>query len=455
MVGSPRDLRPPTIRVVPQNGTRSWRATQLHRNFESMTANQLHPPHATGNHPMDSQIYPRIAVIIAAAGSGERLSGEVPKPWRQLGGQTLVERAWRSFCPDSMRGAGQRYTVEWIGVAVDVAYQTAAQKIVSRCPVPMVIVAGGASRMASVRNVLREVPSTAELIAVHDAARPFWPIEKWDDLVSAAGRSGGAVLAVPVSDTLKRVSGMTLETVDRGGLWAAQTPQVFRAGLLREAHALGEREGIDATDDAELVRRAGGAVEVVASTPENFKITTAADWMLSERLTDTLTPPLPLRVGFGFDAHRLGGPGPLMLGGVKLADSGGLIGHSDGDALLHAVCDALLGAAALRDIGHYFPPGDPRYKGCDSRELVRETVRLVRRAGFVPAQVDATVMAEAPRLAPYITDMCQTIAADLGINPGRVSVKATTTEGMGFVGRGEGIAAQAVVTISPVKRSQP
>ena len=164
---------------------------------------------------------------------------------------------------------------------------------------------------------------------------------------------------------------------------------------------------------------------------------------------------LPLRVGFGCDAHRLGGPGPLMLGGVRLADTGGLIGHSDGDALLHALCDALLGAAALPDIGHHFPPSDPRFKGCDSRDLVRRTVRILREAGFVPAQADATVMAEKPRLSPHIPAMCQTIAADLGIDTSRVSVKATTTEGMGFVGRGEGIAAQVVATIQPARRGQP
>jgi 2-C-methyl-D-erythritol 4-phosphate cytidylyltransferase/2-C-methyl-D-erythritol 2,4-cyclodiphosphate synthase len=398
--------------------------------------------------------HPHVAVIIAAAGSGERLGGNVPKPWRQLGAQTLIERAWRSFTPDSIHAAGQNCIVEWIGVAVDSAFLTTAQDLVNRCPVPLVFVAGGENRTASVRNVLGKVPSTIDLIAVHDAARPFWPVAKWDELVHAAGRSGGAVLAVPVSDTLKRVDGATLATVDRSGLWAAQTPQVFRAGLLRKAHALGEREGIDATDDAELVRRAGGGIEVVASTLENLKITTAADWALAERLTDAQTPSLAMRIGIGFDAHRLGGPGPLMLGGVRVSETGGLIGHSDGDALLHALCDALLGAAALRDIGHHFPPDDPRYEGCDSRELVRETVRILCEAGFVPAQADAIVMAEEPRLAPHITNMCRTIAADLGIELGRVSVKATTTEGMGFVGRGEGIAAQVVVCICPARRSQ-
>ena len=403
---------------------------------------------------MATSPHPRIAVIIAAGGSGTRLAGETPKPWRLLGDQTLVERAWQSFCPKSFAAAHQQCIVEWIGVAVDSAHLATAQAFINRCPVPLTIAAGGATRTASVRNALREVPAAVDLIAVHDAARPFWPSEKWDELVGAAMRSGGAVLAVPVNDTLKRVHGTTLETVDRTGLWAAHTPQIFRADVLRRAYDRGESEGADATDDAELVRRDGGCVEVVVSTSENFKITTAADWELAQRLTGETMPPLPLRVGFGFDAHCLGGPGPLMLGGVCLADAGGLIGHSDGDALLHALCDALLGAAALLDIGHHFPPDDPRFKGCDSRDLVRQTVRILREAGFVPAQIDATVMAERPRLAPHIAVICRTITADLGIDATRVSVKATTTEGMGFVGRGEGVAAQVVATIQPARRGQ-
>ncbi len=391
---------------------------------------------------------PRIAVIIAAAGSGERLGGDIPKPWRLLNGQSLVERAWRSFCPASLH-------VERIVLAVDAGYLPAALEFASTSLVPLHAVAGGATRTASVRNALREIPDSIEIIAVHDAARPFWPVEIWDNLINTALRIGGSVPAVAVSDTLKRVQGSSLETVDRAGLWAVQTPQVFRADLLRRAHEAGQREGIDATDDAELVRRIGSATEVVPSTAANFKITTAADWALAEQLAGLGEAPMPMRIGFGYDAHRLGGPGPLMLGGVRFADSGGLIGHSDGDALLHALCDALLGAAALRDIGHHFPPDDPRLKGCDSRELVRETVRLLRDAGFAPAQADATVLAERPRLAPHITAMCTTIAADLGIDPGCVSVKATTTEGMGFVGRGEGIAAQVVATILPIRQGAP
>ena len=191
---------------------------------------------------------------------------------------------------------------------------------------------------------------------------------------------------------------------------------------------------------------------MVSSTARNFKITTMADWEHAQALTGSET--VPFRCGHGYDVHRLGSDGPLMIGGCKLAESGGLIGHSDGDVLLHAICDALLGAAAQGDIGRHFPPTDPKYKGCDSRELVRATVEILRRSDFVPSQVDATVAAEAPRLAPHIAAMRALIAADLGIGIDAVSVKATTTEGLGFVGRREGIAAYAVALIHKRPRSQ-
>jgi 2-C-methyl-D-erythritol 4-phosphate cytidylyltransferase/2-C-methyl-D-erythritol 2,4-cyclodiphosphate synthase len=398
---------------------------------------------------------PRIAVIIAAAGSGERLGGDIPKPWRTLGGQSLLERAWQSFAPESLQRNDQKSLVDQVVLAVDAARVKDAQMSVKPSSIPTSVVVGGATRTASVRNALREVSDTLDIVAVHDAARPFWPRDKWDSLVDTAVRVGGAVPGIPVSDTIKRVESYITETVNRDRLWAVQTPQVFRAALIREAYERAARDGANATDDAELVRRVGGKVEVVPSTSRNFKITTASDWKLAELMVEGGYPIPQLRVGSGFDAHRLGGSNPLMLGGVKLSDSGGLIGHSDGDALLHALCDALLGAAALRDIGHHFPPDDPRFKGCDSRMLVRETIRILKDAGFAPVQADATVMAERPRLSTYIPDMCAAVASDLGLDIDLVSIKATTTEGRGFVGRGEGIAVQVVATIRPLTTDEP
>lgn len=393
-----------------------------------------------------SPTHRRIAVIIAAAGRGERFDPANPKTWAHLAGQTLVERAWRSFCPDSLGAASQKCLVERIGIAVGEAHMEEAERMVTVCPIPLTIVQGGETRGQSVRQVLAKVPEAIEIIAVHDAARPFWPLDKWDELVKEASAAGGAIPAVRVNDTLKHDADSGLETVNRSALWTAQTPQVFRADLLREAYKTAKQLGIDATDDADLVQRVGGKVRIVASTATNLKITTQADWQLAKAMTDHTNSSV-LRCGHGYDVHRLGGPGALMLGGVRLAETGGLIGHSDGDVLLHAICDALLGAAALGDIGRHFPPTDQKYKGCDSRELLRATVEILRASNFIPCQIDATVAAEAPRLAAHITAMRETIASDLGLNVDAVSVKATTTEGLGFVGRREGIAAHAVVMI--------
>lgn len=341
--------------------------------------------------------------------------------------------------------------VDWIGIAVAREHLDQAAPMVEQCPVTLRIIEGGDTRAQSIARVLKDVPPEIDLIAVHDAARPFWPVSRWDELISRAHASGGAILALPVYDTIKRATGSGIETVDRSDLWAAQTPQVFRADVLLDAYAHAAKEGIDATDDADLVRRIGGVVEIVNSTARNFKITTRTDWEHAEALMAYNDP--QSRVGHGYDVHRLGSDDPLMIGGVKLAESGGLIGHSDGDVLLHAICDALLGAAALGDIGQHFPPTDPKFKGIDSRELVRATAQILRDHDFIPAQIDATVAAEAPKLAPHIPQMRELIAGDLGIDTESVSVKATTTEGLGFVGRREGIAAYAVALVSRVARS--
>lgn len=395
---------------------------------------------------------PRIAVIIAAAGRGERLGGEIPKAWRPLCGQSLIERGLNSFSAHNLSRHGQDCLVHWIGIAVDRDYTASAQALAAANAIHIEIVEGGATRVESVRNVLRRLPTDIDVIAVHDAARPFWPVTQWDELVREAWKWDGAILAIPVSDTLKRAEIGGMVTVDRHEVWAAQTPQAFRAEMLRRAHDQAGDDGVSATDDADLVRRVGGAIKFVHSTPRNFKITTPEDWDFASHIAAMETS---MRVGTGFDAHRLGSDGPLMIGGVRVADTHGLIGHSDGDVLLHAICDALLGAAGLGDIGKHFPPTDDRFKGIDSRELVRRTRTLLADAGMAPRQVDATILAEAPRMAPHIDSMRETIGRDLGLSIRDVSVKATTTEGMGFVGRGEGIAAQAIATIARLESCQP
>jgi 2-C-methyl-D-erythritol 4-phosphate cytidylyltransferase/2-C-methyl-D-erythritol 2,4-cyclodiphosphate synthase len=271
--------------------------------------------------------------------------------------------------------------------------------------------------------------------------------------IDAAAARGAAIAATPVSDTLKRVTieGAITGTVDRAGLWAAQTPQAFRLALLRRAIAANPGETV--TDEAGLCEAAGVPVSVVPASPANLKVThaediSAADALLRARHGSQPTAG-PVRAGIGYDAHRFASGRRLVLGGVEIAHDRGLDGHSDADVLLHAIADAVLGAAALGDIGQHFPPSDERFRDADSQRLLREAVRLVREAGWAPGNVDATLLAETPRVAPHAPLMRERIAACLGLLPGAVSVKATTNEGMGSIGRGEGIAALATATLIP------
>ncbi len=391
-----------------------------------------------------------IGVIIVAAGSGKRFGGDVPKQWQSLGGLSPIERSWLSFTRGSLVKLGQFQIPAWVGIVVDAAHAAEAAALNESKAVESSVIMGGLTRRQSVANALRAMPADIEIVAVHDAVRPFWPQPQWDNLVAACRDDDGAILAVPVADTLKNHSGSQTVTVERRDLWLAQTPQVFRASTLREAHIQAEQRGIEATDDADLVERVGGRVAIIPSKTTNIKITTPDDWDLALRIAGMTVSSAAMRVGQGYDTHRLGGPGPLLLGGVRFSNTGGLIGHSDGDVLLHAICDALLGAAALGDIGQHFSPTDSRFAGVDSRKLVIETVLILKRAGYRPVQVDATILAERPKIAPHAEQMRQLIATDLGIGPAMVSVKATTNEEMGFIGRGEGIAAQAIAVIAPL-----
>jgi 2-C-methyl-D-erythritol 4-phosphate cytidylyltransferase / 2-C-methyl-D-erythritol 2,4-cyclodiphosphate synthase len=266
---------------------------------------------------------------------------------------------------------------------------------------------------------------------------------------------GAAIVAVPVSDTLKRVDdGRIVGTVDRTGMWGAQTPQAFRRDVLLDIFdRAGERE---VTDEARLCEDLGIPVAIVPGMPENLKVTHPGDVAVAAALLearragggDHRMTGWP-RTGIGYDVHRFAEGRRMVLGGVEIPFDRGLEGHSDADVLLHAVCDALLGAAGLGDIGQHFPPGDPRFKDADSIGLLRESARLVREAGFEPVNVDVAVIAEAPRIGPHVPAMRERIAGAIGIASGAVGVKATTNEGMGFVGRQEGIAALATALIAP------
>lgn len=310
------------------------------------------------------------------------------------------------------------------------------------------VVAGGKERQDSVRNGLGALPSDATYAVVHDGVRPLVTGDVIRRVVTAAHEHGAATAAIPVNDTVKRADGANriVQTIDRTGLWSIQTPQAFEVQLLREAHTKAWQRGERFTDDAGVVEALGHAVYVANGDPRNIKLTRPEDlklvgmWLHEEEASS-------MRVGIGYDVHRLVEGRPLILGGVTVPHSKGLLGHSDADVLAHAITDALLGAAALGDIGQHFPDTDPKYKDADSIELLKAVVALLEERGYKPVQVDAVLAAQRPRLAPYIPQIRESLAAALRLPAKDVGVKATTTEGLGFVGREEGMEARCVVTI--------
>jgi 2-C-methyl-D-erythritol 2,4-cyclodiphosphate synthase/2-C-methyl-D-erythritol 4-phosphate cytidylyltransferase len=317
------------------------------------------------------------------------------------------------------------------------------------------IVAGGERRQDSVAAGLAALPDGTEVVLIHDGARPLAEPDLFDRCARAAAEHGAVIAAIPVADTLKRVEDQVIVgTVDRSGLWAAQTPQAFRLDILRAAMV--ETGGEDVTDEARICEAAGIPVTVVPASLANLKVThpediAVADALLRARLG--ARSPVPVRTGIGYDAHRFAPGRRLVLGGVEIPHELGLEGHSDADVLLHAIADAILGAAALGDIGQHFPPSDERFRDADSQDLLREVVRLAHDAGWAVSNIDATLLAEAPRMAPHVPLMRERIAACLGIGADAVGVKATTNEGMGAIGRGEGICALAIAALIPARES--
>lgn len=370
-------------------------------------------------HPID--------VIVVAAGRGTRLGGETPKQFLPLGGRAIVERAAAPF----LRHAAVRRVVAAINPDDAPLFEAAAPG--------MTWVAGGETRQASVRAALeamRADPPAAVL--VHDGARPFVSAQLIDRVIAALSRSPGAIPALAVSDTLKRVAnGAVAGTVSRESLAGAQTPQGFLYGPLLAAHATAPA---GATDDAAVLEAAGQRVAVVEGERGNVKITTPEDLLEARRLFA-----LPA-VGKGFDVHRLVPGGPLVLAGLSLPFDHHLDGHSDADVALHALTDALFGAIADGDIGHHFPPSDPTWKGAASDQFLAFAADRVRRIADI-AHLDLTIICERPKIGPHRDAMRDRIAAIAAVPVERVAVKATTTERLGFTGRGEGIAAEAVATI--------
>ena len=373
----------------------------------------------------------RIAALLVAAGSGTRFGAEQPKQYAMLAGRPVLRWAAEALAPH----------VTWLQPVGDAALLGAALEGIGLDVLPAV--AGGATRQESVRLGLEALAAhEPDVVLVHDAARPFIPPGTVPALLEALRGSPGAIPAMPVADTLKRAAdGRIAATVPREGLFRAQTPQAFQFPLLLALH---RASGAGATDDASLLEAAGHAVAVVAGSDDNIKLTYKEDLVRLERV---LAPALLPRVGTGFDVHVLEAGRPLIICGVTVPHEKGLAGHSDADVGIHALCDAIYGALAEGDIGRHFPPSEATWKDADSARFLRHAAERIAARGGRLGNVDVTLICERPKITPHAPAMIARLAGLLGVDEGRVSVKATTTERLGFAGRGEGIAAQAVVTV--------
>ncbi len=376
-----------------------------------------------------------IFTLIVAAGRGQRAGGGMPKQYRPVGGVPVLRRTAEAFC--------RHDAVDGVCVAIHPddrpLYDAAVDGLDLLPPVH-----GGATRQASVCAGLERLAEAApDIVLIHDAARPFVAPAVIDRVVEGVRRRGAAIAALPVVDTLKRARDAAItDTVDRTGLWRAQTPQGFAYAAILDAHR--QAAGQDLSDDAAVAEAAGLAVEVVMGGEDNFKITTEEDFARAEAIVsrEMLLP----RTGFGFDVHAFGPGDHVWLCGVRIAHDRALRGHSDADVALHALTDAILGAAADGDIGMHFSDKDPRWKGASSDRFLADALRRLGERGGRLVHADVTIICEAPRVGPHREAMLANLSALTGLPADRIGLKATTTEKLGYLGRGEGIAAQAVAT---------
>ena len=393
----------------------------------------------------------KVAAVIAAGGTGTRMNAHVPKQFLEIGGKPIFLH--------TIELISSLDEVIQIILALPEEHISAATEILGRQParLPVQCVAGGRNRQESVYRGVRHVCADADVIMVHDAVRPFCDRETIRRVLDAAWKDGAAVPGLQATETIQRVSrkGRVLATPPREELFAIQTPQAFHSEILRSALIRAAEAGFVGTDESSVVRWAGRPVTVVPGSPDNIKITRPADLEIAGRL---ISPGLrkeggsdmsesTLRIGQGIDFHRLVEGRKLILGGVEIPFERGLEGHSDADVLAHAICDALLGAAAMGDIGQHFPDTDPAHRNRSSLGFLREVGAKLEAAGWVIQNVDATVLAQKPKVMPHAPEMKKNIAASLGITVEALSIKATTTEGMNAEGRGEGISAQAVALL--------
>ena len=372
--------------------------------------------------------------VLVAAGRGTRAGLDANKVFYPVEGRSPLSRSL-----DAIAETGLYEGIVLVLAKDDfLAYRALAERE-GACPLVKSVVAGGKTRQESVFAGLKVVPESVEWVSIHDAARPFAGEALFRATLDAARETGSGVISTDVTDTVKRVEeGRAVETLDRERLRAVQTPQSFRREEILRAHMAALADGFAGTDDASLYEREFGSATLVTAdgARENVKLTHRGDFLRGD-----------VRMGTGYDVHRLVEGRPLVLGGVTIPWEKGLLGHSDADVALHALMDAMLGALGEGDIGRHFPDSDEQYRGIASTELLRRVVELTRNKGYRVGNCDVTIVAQAPKLAPYIEEMRANVARVLGVDVSRVNIKATTTERLGFEGEGLGISAQAVAVM--------
>lgn len=380
----------------------------------------------------------KFGAVLLAAGNSTRMGGSRSKVLEELGGRPALCRSLEVLdrCP----------LIGEICLVCREQDRADMLPLTSGLNTPVQVVPGGAQRQDSVEQGVEALTGPWEYVAIHDGARPLVTDEVLAAVCRDAMAHGAATAAVPSKDTCKLAdeAGFVAATPARDRLWAVQTPQAFSLALYREALGKARAAGQSYTDDCQLIEAAGGSVKLTMGDYRNIKLTTPEDLLAARAYLGGEGGKKTVRIGYGYDVHRLVEGRKLILAGVEVPFEKGLLGHSDADVIAHAVADALLGAAALGDIGHLFPDTDPRYAGADSLKLLGEVCRLLREKGFSIGNIDATLLAQRPKIAPHIVQMRENLAAACGIPVGQVSVKATTEERLGFTGREEGMAASAV-----------
>jgi 2-C-methyl-D-erythritol 4-phosphate cytidylyltransferase/2-C-methyl-D-erythritol 2,4-cyclodiphosphate synthase len=386
------------------------------------------------------------AALIVAAGRGTRAGEGLPKQYRRVGGRSILARTLARFDTTPC--------IDRIAVCIHPDDHALLQASIAEASLsrPVFVVEGGAERAETVRRGLEALAEDPpQKVLIHDAARPFVSPAVIAAVAAALDENPGACASIPIVDALRREDGGACGVlIPREGVWRAQTPQGFRFADILAAHRANRDP--KAPDDAEIARAAGLRVAIVESEADNFKITRPGDFARAERLLAAEAAHMETRMGTGFDVHRFGPGDHVMLCGVPVPHDRGFIAHSDGDVALHALTDAILGAVALGDIGRWFPPSDPQWKGASSDRFLAHAVAQAAALGFRPVNLDVTILCERPKIGPHAEAMRARIASICGIDPARVSVKATTTEGLGFTGRAEGIAAQAAAVLQGVPR---